>query len=146
MILQDDGNARRERSERQHLRMKAEAMHVTDIRGEGAQQFAQGVTAACRRCAAEGQKEIVDAFFYQALRMRACLHHRDAATGLANCVGDVNERRPRDEQLLRQAAGGIIEEADLSNFQRGARHDRYRLMTRGSQWRTSFRDTRSSQG
>ena len=115
MILQDDGNARRERSKRQHLRMEIKAMHVTDIRSEIAQQCAQSGMSACRRCAAEGQKIIMDALLRQVLRMLGRLHNRNGATGLADCIGDVDERRPRDQKLFRQASRGITEKADLGH-------------------------------
>jgi hypothetical protein len=55
----------------------------------------------------------VDALLNEVLRMRGCLHNRDAGACRADCVGDVNERRPREEQLFRLASGRIIEEADL---------------------------------
>jgi hypothetical protein len=36
MILQDNWNARDQRSKRKHILMKAKPVHMTDIRGESA--------------------------------------------------------------------------------------------------------------
>src|ERR1700722_2469803 len=133
--------------QRQHVAMKAETVHMQNIRGKAAQQFDERAIVPIRRQrVAERQKVVVHAVADQMLRVGARLNDRDANAGLRRSFGNIDERRPRVEELRRRTSFRILEKADLYDVQQLARHDRHKLITRGSQWRMSFLETRSSQG
>src|ERR1700730_11331244 len=145
MILEDDWNVRLDCSQRQHLLRKVETMHMKHIRRQTALQFAERRVSVLRRCAAERQKVVFNAVALQTLRKRAGLHHRHANAGAGSGFGDIDERWPGFQQLCRRPSLRVVEKPDLDDVKRPARQH-HKLMTRGSHWRMSLRETRSSQG
>ena len=134
MILQDDRNARSERGQRQHVARKAKTVHMKDVRGETAEQIAEGRISPMGRLAlAERQKIAAHAPSYETLRMRARLDEGDSVAGSAGRFRDVQQSGPCIQKLSGRAFLRVAEEADLYDVQKAARLDRHRLMTRGSQ-------------
>src|ERR1700730_1749390 len=102
MILQDDWHARGKRGERQHIPRKAKTVHVKYLWGQTVEQFAEdGVLPGGRRSRAERQKVVAHAVAHQLLRMSARLDNRHANTGSADGLGDIDESRPRIQELRR---------------------------------------------
>ena len=133
MILQDDWNARGKRGQCQYLPRETQTVHVKSVWRQLAKQIAQPLAPPIRRRrVAEWLKVVMHTGTRQTFRMRTRLDNRYANAGSGCGFGDIDQRRPRVQQLPRRASFGIIEEADLYDVQQWARHDGHKLMARGS--------------
>ena len=133
MVLKDHRNARGRCAQAEHVPREAQAVHVKNVRRQLAQQFAEGRAPRIRRRGvAKWLKMVVHTGARQMLRMRASLQHRNPISGSRCGFGDVDQGRPRVEQLRRRSCFRIVEKTDLYDVQQRARHAGHKLMTRGS--------------
>jgi hypothetical protein len=89
---------------------------------------------------------VVDSAAHEVLGVDTRLDYRDANAGCAGSLRDVHHGGPSLQKLRWRTARRIREETDLHDLRGLARPCRHKLITRGSQWRMSFLETRSSQG
>src|SRR5258706_15911485 len=114
MILQDDWNPRSQRGQRQHVARKAKTVHMKDVRGETAEQLAEGCILPIGRLSlAERQKIAVHTPAHEALRMRARLDDGDAVAGPAGGFRDVHQSGPSIQKLRGRGFFWGAEKADL---------------------------------
>ena len=118
MILKQDRDTRCERREGHDVGREPKPLDVQNVWRQLAQQFAQVPAGLYRRCAnANGQKEVVHSGACQLLGMRAGLDYRDPHSGAAGGLGNINQRRPRMQQLFGSASAGVGEKTDLDDVQ-----------------------------
>jgi hypothetical protein len=102
VILQDDWNTGRERSQRQDVAGKVETVYMQDVWSQTAEQFAESsVVADCLQDFAERHKVIANALALQTLRSRACLNNRNTDPGTVDRGGNVAKSRPSIQKLHR---------------------------------------------
>jgi len=130
--------------EPRHLAVEVEAVHVQHVGRQLAQQPRE--LGAFRERNSERQEAVVHAVALELPAPCARLQHGDCKAGAVCALGDIGERAPRTQQFLGAAAPGVREEPDLNDARHGACAAAHRLSTRGSHWRISLRDTRSSHG
>ena len=129
MILKDYWNARREKRERHQVVRESEALHMQDLGCQLAQQLAKAIGGVGRRSAAsEREKVIADAVMRECLLASAGLDDRHASPTLRCGFGNIDQRRPRAQELVRCASFGVGEETDLCDMQQvAARSSKGRL-------------------
>ena len=116
VVLDDDRDFGREARERGALARKGEAVHVQDVGPEVLKQPLERGEPA-RPAGAEGQEVILHAALAQGLDVRARLHHAHGDARPARRLRDVDQRRPRGEQLQGLALEWVAEEAQLNRVQ-----------------------------
>ena len=122
MILKDYWNAGREKRERHHVVRESEALHMQDLGCQLAQQLTKAIAAS------EREKVIAHAVTCDCLLASAGLDDRHASPTFRCGFGNIDQRRPRAQELLRCASFGVGEETDLCDMQQvAARSSKGRL-------------------